>query len=399
MEQEQQAQDAPKTQDVAVAFQEIGTDEQVSALYFALGQARPKFTRIEKNKEVTITPRDKPKYTFKYAELDESLTATIPALAEHGLTVLQPYSGGAGHPDVVRTIIAHKDGGRIVTITELPGWNDIKALGSHITYMRRYAYNALLCLAADSDADEGPSERESTGNDMRRREPEAPPPKAQVSGKSATTTTARATSIAGVEMAGNPGQMAGNAPQAANRPLVAGGASLQPSEASRTTSPTSNTNTTAQGSTSSPRSSEATSPSPLAPTPQPAPTSSAGSTPPPAPTTAPTGNGSQPASSAAELTQLERSVVSKLCQKAGATNAIQIRALVDKAVGGTDVKLGRANYRAAVVGLLSLQWSQLSGITAEQIGVHLGPEVTPDGVAACLADLETAAAARQAQGG
>jgi hypothetical protein len=376
-------------------FQELGTNEQIAALYKALAQAKRKFGKVVKSQ----TSGKGSVKEYKYADLQDSLDATVDQLGEFGLAMTQPlsFTGGVA---IIRTTLSHEDGARVRSLfsVPLPDSGDVKEFGAAATYSRRYAYNAMLALAADQDADQtGVGHPEPTN--MRRREPEAPPPKAQGSGKSATTTTARATSSAGVEMAGNPGPMAGNASQAANRPLAVGGASLQPPEASRTTSPMSNTNTTAQGSMSSPRSSEATSPSPLAPTPQPAPTSSAGSAPPPAPTTAPTGNGSQPASSAVELTQVERSVVSKLCQKAGATNAIQIRALVDKAIGGTDVKLGRANYRAAVVGLLSLQWSKLSGVTAEQIGVHIGPEVTPDAVAKCQADLETAAAARQAQGG
>jgi hypothetical protein len=377
-------------------FQELGTNEQIAALYKALAQAKRKFGKVVKSQ----TSGKGSVKEYKYADLQDSLDATVEHLGEFGLAMTQPLTYMSGVA-IVRTTLSHQDGARIRALfaVPLPESGDVKEFGANTTYSRRYAYNAMLALAADQDADQtGVGHPEPTN--MRRREPEAPPPKAQGSGSGPATTARQATSSAGAGTAGSRTQAAsgGGAPQG-ERPLAVGEASRQPSEASRTTSPTSNTNTTAQGSTSSPRSSEATSPSPLAPTPPPEPTSRAGSTPPPAPTTAPTGNGSQPASSAAELTPAERSVVSRLCQQAGAQNAIQIRALVDKVLDGKDVKLGRANYRACIIGLLSHSWTARAGITAEQIGVHIGPEVTPDAVSACLADLETAAAARAAQGG
>lgn len=130
-------------------FQELGTPEQLAELYGALALARGEFTKIAKNRTVTI--KGKTEYSFDYADMEESLAATVPALAKHGLVVIQPPT-----INVIRTILAHKSGARVVTIMALPGAEDIKTFGASITYLRRYCYNALLCLSADADADDTP---------------------------------------------------------------------------------------------------------------------------------------------------------------------------------------------------------------------------------------------------
>lgn len=120
------------------------------ALYAALANAQSEFQPIPKNKTVTIKPRDKPSYNFKYADLEAVLTATRPALAKNGLAVVQVISG-----QQLITQLVHAEGGVISSIMDAPsGFNDIKSYGASITYLRRYAYCALLCVAADDDLDE-----------------------------------------------------------------------------------------------------------------------------------------------------------------------------------------------------------------------------------------------------
>lgn len=142
--------DNETTAALPVDFQEIGTDAQLGALYGALAQARAEFTKIQKDRTVSIKS-DKGSYTFNYAELENSLEATVPFLSKHGLVVIQPAT-----TSVVRTILAHKDGGRVVSTMAIPEARDIKTYGGHITYLRRYSYNAMLCLSADADLNDMP---------------------------------------------------------------------------------------------------------------------------------------------------------------------------------------------------------------------------------------------------
>lgn len=158
-------------------FQELGTPEQLAELYGALAMARGEFTKIVKGRTVTITPKEGRPYTFNYAELDDSLAAVVPALSKHGLVVIQPFSMLPNKgPALVRTILAHKAGARLVSMTELLDWKDAKGLGGVITYLRRYSLNAMLCLAADEDADEQPlqSRGEAHAESRPRNQPNVP---------------------------------------------------------------------------------------------------------------------------------------------------------------------------------------------------------------------------------
>lgn len=175
-------------------FQELGSPEQLAELYGALAAARGEFTRIAKNRTVKIKSA-KGDYTFDYAELEESLAATVPALSKHGLVVLQP-AGGA----ILRTIVAHKGGARIVTTMPLPAAEDIKTFGGSISYMRRYCYNATLCLSADADADDMPDAKrgESHAESKPRSTPQVPrqeQPRPLAKGSNAPSTSATQTPL------------------------------------------------------------------------------------------------------------------------------------------------------------------------------------------------------------
>lgn len=124
--------------------------EKLAALYAALAAAQGEFLPIEKNREVTIKPRDKPQYTFRYADLEEILRKTRPALTKHGLAIFQTVE-----TSMLTCMLAHSSGGTIsshIALSRQDG--DPKALGAAITYMRRYLVAPMLGVAADDDLDE-----------------------------------------------------------------------------------------------------------------------------------------------------------------------------------------------------------------------------------------------------
>lgn len=167
-----EAENQETVQPVMEDFQELGTPEQLAELYGALAEAKLGFGKIVKNRTVSVRMKSGGEYTFEYADLESSLDATTKALSEQGLAVIQPPSIRG----VIRTILAHKGGARLVTVLAIPEAEDIKSYGGNITYMRRYAYNALLCLSADQDTDDAPvaargEERAVSGP---RRTPQAP---------------------------------------------------------------------------------------------------------------------------------------------------------------------------------------------------------------------------------
>lgn len=123
-----------------------------AALHAALAKAQGGFLAIAKNRSVMIRMKEGGTYKFDYADLESIIRATRPALATNGLAVVQSV-GGDG-PLWLDTVLVHSAGGSL--ISRLPitvGMNDPKAFGSTLSYLRRYAYSALLCVAADDDLD------------------------------------------------------------------------------------------------------------------------------------------------------------------------------------------------------------------------------------------------------
>lgn len=92
---------------------------------------------------------DNPFFKNKYASLAALLEATTKPLAKHGIVIKQHYTNGSLH-----TRMSHTSGESETSIYQLPAHkNDSQGLGSAISYARRYAYMAILGLAADKDDD------------------------------------------------------------------------------------------------------------------------------------------------------------------------------------------------------------------------------------------------------
>ena len=89
---------------------------------------------------------------YTYADMAEVLDATRPALAKHGLAVLQPPSMD-GSTVTVETFLIHVSGAYIqfAPFTMPVGKIDPQGIGTAVTYCRRYAYAAALGVAAEDD--------------------------------------------------------------------------------------------------------------------------------------------------------------------------------------------------------------------------------------------------------
>lgn len=119
-------------------------------LFAALAKAQAEFPAIPKNRTVTIRHKSGAQHSFRYAELDTIIAATRPALSKHGLSVLQPIDG-----DKLTTVVTHEGGGTIKSVMQMPHMEaDLKIYGAALSYLRRYQYQAMLCLAPDDDIDE-----------------------------------------------------------------------------------------------------------------------------------------------------------------------------------------------------------------------------------------------------
>lgn len=91
-----------------------------------------------------------------YVTLDDLLRALNPALSEAGLTVFQAVERDQNDLVLSTTICDPESGERYTTSLPLPaieGNNAAQALGSAITYARRYVLSALFMVAGDEDTD------------------------------------------------------------------------------------------------------------------------------------------------------------------------------------------------------------------------------------------------------
>lgn len=147
--------------------------DAISQVAEALAKAQAEFPKLPKDKVAKIESRTGSSYSYRYADLATILEAIRPPLAKHGLAVVQPVGSEQGLVRVT-TLILHSSGEFLGCEVAIAYQGDIKALGSAITYARRYALTSMLGLAADEDDDAAAAER---GGASRER-PAAKPPAA-----------------------------------------------------------------------------------------------------------------------------------------------------------------------------------------------------------------------------
>jgi hypothetical protein len=136
------------------------TSEQIAELAKALAAAQGKFPPIIKDKTALAG-----KYSYAYADLASVIEAVRPALAENGLAHLQSALT-AGKTVTITTLLLHGSGQFVESdplimeaVSNMP-----QAIGSAISYGRRYQLSALLGLAAEQD-DDGKSATGDPGYD------------------------------------------------------------------------------------------------------------------------------------------------------------------------------------------------------------------------------------------
>ena len=125
-------------------------------LFAALAVAQLEFTSIVKDQEGKVQG-DRANYTYSYANLASTIEGTRGALNRAGLAFLQPFTIQDGWC-VVRTIIAHSSGAMLCATSTFSAEQEGKmskwqALGSAITYCRRYSAQAMMGVSPAEDDD------------------------------------------------------------------------------------------------------------------------------------------------------------------------------------------------------------------------------------------------------
>lgn len=113
---------------------------------------------LHKDKSVKVASQ-KGSYSFKYAPLESIIEAIKGPLSANGLSFSQTVDYNAGGKLAVVTRLYHSSGEWISSMVPMDiAASGMQALGSAITYARRYGLTNILGLAADEDDDGNASE-------------------------------------------------------------------------------------------------------------------------------------------------------------------------------------------------------------------------------------------------
>lgn len=124
--------------------------DQIDQLGAALAAAQAQIEGARKTAQ-------NPHLRNRYADLAAVWDACREALTAHGLSVVQGPETGDGVV-IVHTRLVHSSGQWMESTLALPwsagkGTSDAQAIGSAITYARRYALSAMVGIAPDDDDD------------------------------------------------------------------------------------------------------------------------------------------------------------------------------------------------------------------------------------------------------
>jgi hypothetical protein len=111
-----------------------------TSIYTKLHQAKQSIGKVAKNAK-------NPHFKNTYADLNALIEAVEPILLESGLILLQPLIEGK----VFTQIIDIETGEKLESFMDLPPLNNPQAMGSAITYFRRYTLQSLMSLQAVDD--------------------------------------------------------------------------------------------------------------------------------------------------------------------------------------------------------------------------------------------------------
>lgn len=143
------------------------TSTQINELAASLSKAQGEFPPIVNAQVAEIEMKNGGTYVYTYADLSDVLKAVRPVLAANSLAIMQfqEYEDvrGSDHLDWLRTRLLHSSGQWIETVVALEvdrkdakgvmGAIDPQAMGSAITYARRYCLSAMLGIATEDDDD------------------------------------------------------------------------------------------------------------------------------------------------------------------------------------------------------------------------------------------------------
>jgi hypothetical protein len=138
---------------------DVRAEQAREAWHEAVAKFQAECPELQKTKTATVVTRTGGKYQYKYAPLSSMMAAMRPALSAHGLTVTwstRAIEGGKGTIAICR--LAHERGHVeeaefAVPVDPAARMNPAQAMGSALTYARRYSMMTVLGVAPEDDDD------------------------------------------------------------------------------------------------------------------------------------------------------------------------------------------------------------------------------------------------------
>lgn len=167
----------------------MNKSESIAKLATALLKAQQGMSNASKDAK-------NPFFKSKYADLNSIREVTIPRLNEAGVVVTQPL-GRDAYGFYVETTLIHSESGEWMS-SQTPvicaKQNDPQALGSAVSYARRYDLQSLMCVGAEDSDAEGAMDRSVAAPKAAEKAPVVKssfrPPVTQVEGIAAAAKTA-----------------------------------------------------------------------------------------------------------------------------------------------------------------------------------------------------------------
>lgn len=144
-----------------------------------IGNIAPALLKAQSLMGGAVKEAKNPFFKSSYASLGSVLEACKDLLNKNGIAILQPH-GSNGNGWYVETLLLHESGEWVSSETPVvcAKQNDPQALGSAISYGRRYGLQSFLSMPAEDDDGENAMSRETKGNLVNMSTPANEPKKA-----------------------------------------------------------------------------------------------------------------------------------------------------------------------------------------------------------------------------
>lgn len=122
---------------------------QLNELYTALSKAQ---SEMEVSKPTKLNPF----FRSKYSDLPNIVKSSRPYLSKNGLSIIQRILTNSNGRMFLYTRLCHSSGQWIESNMPInPSKGDIQSIGSYITYIKRYAYSAMVGVVSSDEDDDG----------------------------------------------------------------------------------------------------------------------------------------------------------------------------------------------------------------------------------------------------